>query len=320
MVSDSTRFLFPQLLRNGYVPIPNADKRCLLPRWSTIRVDREQCQLWTRQTRWPAIGLRVERPLLVLDYDLPNPEIARAIRDITPRVVQEHALERHGNPPKWAFYLRLSADDEAFRKLDTHRYTNEAKKTFGVESFGGGGGGAQVGSFGPHSHDEDGRVLREYSWVGGRSPATVPIWDLPVLTRAEVAAHIDAIDRVLVTWPGLFIDTLTKAGGGQSHVYDLDDSKVFQDADDVVYSLKELIAEVKARQELKQPTMRITGSFTGDTTSAGSARCKVYWSRHHGISIVDFKTGVTHHEVLADTPFDPGCLDIINKVQGRKPW
>ena len=67
MASDSVKQLFPQLFKNGFTPLPNRDKVCMLPKWSTIEVDEWQCNRWARQLRWPAIGLRVEPPLLVLD-------------------------------------------------------------------------------------------------------------------------------------------------------------------------------------------------------------------------------------------------------------
>ena len=42
MSTSSVRHLFPQLLSNGYVPIPNRDKVCMLPKWSTIEVDERR--------------------------------------------------------------------------------------------------------------------------------------------------------------------------------------------------------------------------------------------------------------------------------------
>jgi hypothetical protein len=77
---------------------------------------------------------------------------------------------------------------------------------------------------------------------------------------------------------------------------------VFTDTDGSVYSYDDLCAEVKARQELGQPTMQITGSFTGDPLSSGSARCKVYWNKQTGLTVVDFKVGETHRLIRDDDP------------------
>jgi hypothetical protein len=321
MSSDSLRKLFPQLLRNGYVPIPNRDKHCYLPKWSTIYVDEAQAQLWTRQMRWPAIGLRVEPPLLVIDFDIPDRDILNALEGITPSVVFD-GLERIGNAPKTAFFMRLALDrdEEPFHRFKTRRYLS-GTTAFAVEAFGGGGGGKQIGSFGPHSHDDAGNVLKTYQWVGERSPANVPIDDLPEISRKDVIAFIDEADALLAAWPGLKVDALSKGGEKffNHHEHDLDDSTVFRDADGCEYTLEELEAEAKARFELKQPEMRVTGSFTGDASSSGSARCKVWWSKKHGLSVVDFKTDITHHVLRAkdDPELDKLLCEIFKINSGE---
>jgi hypothetical protein len=313
MSTYSVRHLFPQLLSNGYVPIPNWDKACYLPKWSTILVDERQARLWTRQTRWPAIGLRVEAPLLVFDLDLPRDDIAKAVRDIMP-VAARAGLERHGNPPKTAFFLRLRAGDEPFHILRTFRYAfaDEPKRTFAVEIFGGGGGGAQVGSFGPHSHDEHGAVLKTYSWVNDHSPANVPLAALPEVGRAEAASFLDRVNVLLMGWPGLVRDVQSRAGEvAYEQVYELTDDMVFVDSEGFSYTLDELIAEAKARAELGQGELKVTGSFLGeDPTSRGSARCKVRWGKHTGLSITDFRDCKTWR--YQNIPADPE----INKMLG----
>lgn len=304
MSSYSVRHLFPQLLINGYIPIPNRDKVCMLPKWSTILVDERQCKLWTRQLRWPAIGLRIEVPLMVFDLDLPQEGIAKAVRKLVPAAALA-GLERHGSPPKTAFFLRLRAGDEPFHALRTHRYglATEPKRTFAVEVFGGGGGGAQVGSFGPHSHDEQGNVLKTYSWVGDRSPANVPIGDLPELSRAEVAAFIDRVDALLMARPELIRDPQSRSGEvAYEQVYDLTHDMVFTDAEGFEYSLEELIEAAKARAELGHDKLRLDGSFTGDPPGSPT-RCKVHWSERAGISITDFKNCRTwRHREVPDDP------------------
>ncbi len=315
MSTHSVRHLFPQLLSNGYVPIPNRDKVCLLPKWSTILVDAQQAQRWTRQMRWPAIGLRVEAPLTVFDLDLPREDIAKAVRDITPAAALA-GLERHGNHPKTAFYLRLRAEPhERFHALRTHRYAfaDEPKRTFAVEVFGGGGGGHQVGSFGPHSHDEHGRVLKRYSWVNDRSPANVPIWDLPELTRAEVADFIDAVDDLLAAWPGLIKDLQSRKGEEVFEEAELNHDMVFTDSEGSEYTLCELIDEAKARKELRQAELRLDGSFTGDAPG-NPTRCKVHWNERTGLSVIDFKNSrIWRHKEMDELAINKMLSDLIKK-------
>ena len=313
MSSDSVRKLFPQLLANGYVPIPNRDKACMLPKWPIIDVNEAQCRQWTRQSRWPAIGLRVEPPLLVIDFDIPDAGILKALEDITPSVVFD-GLERIGNAPKTAFYLRM-VGGEVFHKLSTHRYMfqGQTKPTFAVEAFAGGGGGKQMGSFGPHSHDDAGNVLKIYQWVGGRAPANRPRDQFAAIAREELSAFLDEVDRVLASWPGLVKDEMSARGEHfHDHVYDLTDEMVFRDGDGSEYSLDDLTATAKALHELKQPQLRITGSFTGDLSSSGSPRCKVHWSKQHGVSVVDFKTGITHHPLGKGG--DPEIQKLFNEI------
>ena len=300
MSDDNVRRLFPQLLSNGYVPLPNKDKECRLLKWSSIYVDERQARLWTRQTRWHAIGLRIEPPLLVIDHDLPDLEIAAAVRAITPPAILA-GLERVGKPPKTAFFLRLRDDDEPFYKLYTRRYLR-GKTAFQVEAFAGGRGGKQFGGFGPHSHDDAGNVLHTYAWVGGRSPANVPIRDLPEISRREVATHLDRVEaEILIKWPGLEADPAACLDAEAPHLelYDLNSDNIYVDADGIEYTHEELRQAAQAHAKMKED-FRITGSFTKDQHSSGSARCKVYWSKAQGLVIVDFKTHITHRELRGD--------------------
>ena len=163
---------FVRLLANGWQPIPNADKSCLRKGWSKVKIDERQARLWDRSTRWPAIGLRVKPPMLVVDCDVPDETLMQQVREMLGRVVPvvlDEGLERIGRPPKAAFFLRYDtgADELVpFRRRATLRFTcDPADKDFQIEMFAGGGGAAQLGAFGPHSHHPDGSVALEYRWM-----------------------------------------------------------------------------------------------------------------------------------------------------------
>jgi hypothetical protein len=311
-MTDSVRHLFPQLLANGYTPLPNRDKVCMLKGWPIVEVDEAKCKRWSRQSRWPAIGLRADPPLLVFDNDLPRADVAAAVRAVLPRSVLG-GLERIGNPPKTAFFLRMSTEDEPFRELHTRRYyiEGEPKVTYAVQAFGG-GPGAQLGAFGPHSHDDKGNVIRTYHWVNDRSPANVRIDDLPEMTREQVNAALMAAEDVLVNFPGMHVDTLAAAaGGGFQPVHDLNDQTIFHDVDGSAYTLQELTEEARNRVMLRQPQLRLTGSFTNDPRSTGSPRAKVSWSPRTGLAVIDFKTGLTHRPMLLEDPETQEMLKLI---------
>ena len=125
------------------------------------------------------------------------------------------ALERLGSPPKTAFFLRLSDADEIWREAHTRRYhfAGAPKPAFAVQAFAGGGGAAQFGAFGPHSHDDHGRVIKAL-FVGRRALAgeLCHIDELPELRRVEVFAFLDAADALLAAWPGLVVDESSQHG------------------------------------------------------------------------------------------------------------
>jgi hypothetical protein len=312
-MSDSVRHLFPQLLANGYVPLANQDKVCRLKHWPRIVVDEAQCHKWTRQTRWKAIGLRAEPPLLVWDLDLPDEAIVTAVRAMLPEVVRA-GLERVGNAPKTAFFLRL--EGEAFHSMSTHRYLR-GEIPFQVEVFAGGGSGKQIGAFGPHSHDDEGRVLREYRWIGDRSPANTRLAELPAMKADEVEATLMAIDDWLAAQPGMIQDMLVKRRNGvgvHEQKYVLDETMVFTDGDGETYTLDELTAAAKSHAGLKED-FRVTGSFLNEPGSKGSPRCRVRWSSQTGLSITDYKTRTTYRDSRA-LPGAPDLENLVSKFFG----
>lgn len=317
MTIDSVRELFPQLYKNGYVPLPNLNKICTLKRWPSIVVDEARVRKWARSTRYPAIGIRAEPPLLVWDLDLPQADICAAVRAVLPAAVLA-GLERVGKEPKTAFFMRMSG--EPFYEMRTRRYTLD-DKSFQVETFAGGGRGKQIGAFGPHSHDDAGQVLKTYIWVGGRSPANVPLSDLPVMSREEVSAALDAADAVLAAWPGLAADLKSKTGerGGHKPMYILDNTMVFVDADGFEYNLDGLATEAKARRKLGLDTLMITGSFLKEPDSKGSPRCRVRWSDTKGVSVTDYKRQATYRSALGmpDELEISGLLDGIINMKGE---
>ena len=86
----------------------------------------------------------------------------------------------------------------------------------------------------------------------------------------------------------------------------------FIDSDESEYTLEDLIEEVKARHELGQPQLRLTGSFTNDPSSTGSPRCKAFYSKRWGVTIVDYKTSTTWR-AWKNTD-DPGVNQLLNEI------
>lgn len=139
--------------------------------------------------------------------------------------------------------------------------------------------------------------------------------DLPAMRRAEVAALVDEVDALLAGLPGMQKDERHDRGGdgSQEDVYTLTGETVFVDADGCKWSFEEAVANAKALHELKQPQMRVTGSFANDgMPSSGSARCKIHWNQRTGLSVVDFRTGLTHHPILGTD--DVELQELLNDI------
>ena len=45
-MENNVTALRKQLLKNGYVPLPNLDKRCMLKGWPTVHVDEAAIDMW----------------------------------------------------------------------------------------------------------------------------------------------------------------------------------------------------------------------------------------------------------------------------------
>jgi hypothetical protein len=314
----NVRRLFPQVWHNGYTPLPNLDKRCRLLGWSTVQVDARQISLWSRQTRWPAMGIRIEPPLAVLDIDVLEPELVAQIEELMP----VRGLARIGQLPKIAYFVRWQGEPK--HRLATRRWSPdpdaEKPRWSAVEIFAGGGRAKQVGSFGPHKLDEaSGTVLSTYRWPGA-SPLDTPLDTLPVLTCDQAFTLIDTAEQCFRD-AGMQVDQLTRKGEHHvDQVFDLADQIFEGDGED--YDLAGLEIAAQAAQ-VTGAQLRVTGSFTGDRYSSRSLRCRVGISHFDRVYVHDFKTGLTHHPADAATADDNGggradFSDLLRLVEEHK--
>jgi hypothetical protein len=319
---------FVRLLANGWQPLPNADKSCLMKGWSTVLIDERQVRRWDRSTRWPAIGLRVKPPMLVIDCDVPDETLMQQVREMLGRVapvVLDEGLERIGRPPKAAFFLRYdTGTDELlpFRHRATLRFTcdpaDKDADTFRIEMFAGGGGAAQIGGFGSHSRHPDGSVALEYRWVGD-SPLERRLDSLPVIRRKETFAILDGAEAIFRA-AGMKVVQGTRASTGLGPPpsrFDLTDETVFEVAfQDGTFevNLDELADMVRGAEKRGWPRVRVTGSFTNDPQSKGSLRGLVSMGRH-GVTIFDTKEHITHRPAKADPSKKPLSPEFVAEMQ-----
>jgi hypothetical protein len=216
-----------RLLANGYTPLANKDKMCVLPGWSDMHVDDAQIDVWSRQLKWRATGVRVERGLAVIDLDVNDAEAVEAIIDAIPAEIWsilQDAPVRRGKGAKEAWFVRLEDGEQPFYRLASAGFRQEEgdETVHRVEIFAGEGGGRQFGAYGAHTVGDDGEVRVVYHWVDDRGLLQVPFDDLPRLTRAQLSTVAEVASRTLESI-GWLPDLRSKPGFSSNQpIYDLD--------------------------------------------------------------------------------------------------
>jgi hypothetical protein len=320
------------LYANGYTPLPNRDKRCLLGGWSDANYKRKwldsgrsepavkiaRMEMLLPQDK--ATGLRVQDGLLPIDLDIRDGEmldrVLEELRRIAPDV-HDLAPRRTGEAPKVMLFARWvpsGAHPEMFTKISSHRFVapGDTKGQL-IEVFGGasnkkGGHGQQVGAYGPHSHvdpdDPSKGVARTYSWDSDRndelsSPLNTPLAQLPAMTKEQVFALTDAFER-LATAAGWAPEVRDEGDAGEGgRVYDIDESTRFQlDKGGEPIDYAQLCAIYDPRTELR--VNMLPGS---DPT-----RCIVHWSNAaQCVWVWDWRDSKGHWPKSA-APADPAAF------------
>lgn len=215
-----------RLLANGYTPLANKDKMCVLPGWSHMHVDDALVAKWSNELAWRATGVRVERGLAVIDLDVNDADAVSSIVDAIPAEIwsiMQDAPVRRGKGAKEAWFVRLEDGEEPFNRLASagFRHPDDAETVHRVEIFAG-DSNRQFGVYGAHTVGGDGEVKVVYQWDDDRGLMQVPFDELPRVTRAQLATVAEIASRTLEAL-GWEADLLSKPGfsSGQP-IYDLD--------------------------------------------------------------------------------------------------
>jgi hypothetical protein len=316
-----------RLLANGYTPLPNYDKVCREWNWPRLVVDAAAIVSWkgSRSLRRQATGLRVENGLCVLDVDSTDLRLTKGFRaDLAGSnpAVATQALERHGGAGgKFALFCRREEEEEeeAYYRIQSRKWVRpenidkptEERAEHRLEVFADTKGGRQFGAFGPHSHDADGKVVREYRWPD-RSPADVPLAELPLLTKAEVFALTSAFDARATALGYIAVPHTTRGETVPRFVYDLTDTMDFDG-----YGLDELESVLAVSRCRPGDSARISSDFLGHGTNP--TKCIIGFSGlHNSVCVHDFETGITH--LPADRkPIEDGVIaNLMKLIAARK--
>ena len=305
-----------RLLANGYTPLANKDKMCVLRGWSDIYVDDAKIDEWSQQLKWRATGVRIERGLAVIDLDVNDDDAIAAIIDAIPAdiwAILQDAPVRRGKGAKEAWFVRLADGEQPFYRLASAGFRQQPgdETVHRVEIFAVEGGGRQFGAYGAHTIGDDGHVRVVYQWVDGRGLIEVPFDDLPRLTRAQLSTIGEVASRTLeaIGWEP---DTKSKAGFSSNvPIYDLDHLQMFDTRDHGEVDLAGL-------QELCEmfDDVRLSASWLEGEAAVNMTRCIASIHPRDGkVSILETASFEIHRpKDLAPKPVTQGALDRLQEL------
>ena len=314
---------FRQRLRaNGYTPLANRDKRCVLPGWPKIEVTDQLIDKWShRNLFFQATGLRLDGDLVAIDIDVNDTDFVEAlfwaVKPEIPTIADALMRGTRGDPfgAKEAWFVRCA---EPFTRLATFRYLfpgasldDDEPETAQVEVFGAGGRGRQFGAFGPHTIDSDELVTREYEWLEGRSPENVPLCDLPVLTKKQIAWIVDAASQMLQARDFQMIPPSQGDNPTARFIYDLTDDMAFDCNDARTWTLEEL-------EFGHYRGLRCSANWH-DATSTNRTRCIVGERRSDGeLTIWDSAQDAVHMRADLQPPAERSIVEVGQKLEATR--
>ena len=288
------------LLANGYLPLANIDKRCVLTGWPTLVVDEAliDSREWVRG-KHQATGARIDKPLTAIDADITEPELLDRVLDrwveYLPAIFDGTPLLARGTDVscKLAFFVRCT---KAFGRKATRKYRLPGGKGDAqqVEIFGG-KQARQFGFIGAHKVDRDGQVLSAYRWDYD-SPLDVRVDQLPQVTPEQCDELVQLADAVFRD-SGLELVQEKRGDASEGEpVYDLTEDMQFECEDGGTYTLAEF--RDACRNEPKG--LRCSASFW-DESGHRTDRCRARVTKN-GLMVFDHMTWTKHYEAALKPP------------------
>ncbi len=276
-------------LQNGYTPLPNIDKMCVLEGWPSVEVDETEIRRWSRMRSFRATGLRLDNGLCAIDFDVNHhlvQELYGGLIDAFPELGS--AIMRQGRGQKEAWFVRTS---EPFPRIAGPLFAapgaEEGDEGHRVEVFGG-GSSRQFGAIGWHTKDE-----LEYRWVEDASPENTPLSSLPEFTESQISQIVAWTTEWLLS-RGFTV--ITAEGAGRTdpeQVWDLNEDTVFMTREDGEVTLEELRRLIEGQ---RGGHYYCSASFADGPVARNTRRCSVSLDREGGLSVWDSMTLLTHHE------------------------
>lgn len=235
-----------RLYANGFTPLPNHNKACFLPEWSTIKVTEDliRSREWARSRAWADTGLRCGE-IVAIDWDVNDPDLLNALLDevVAQGIVTESPFVRIGKPPRELWVYRTS---EGIGKRTTGGFVptadmdNPDVKAEQVEIL---GKGCQFAGYG--QRDEN----TQYQWPD-QNLLDHKYMDLPEITLAEVDALKDFAIAFFEARGLTRKSAMAGTDGGYNHAYDLTPDMVFTVQDHGEMSVTEIDGLLNAAPDM----------------------------------------------------------------------
>lgn len=262
-----------RLYENGFTPLANRRKMCLIKGWNSLEVtpDLINSRDWVRSKSFMDTGIRCG-DVIALDWDIDDKDLLNDLLDavVAEGLVAESPFVRVGMPPRELWVYRTA---EKIGKRTTGHFmppgAAEDHKGFAVEIL---GTGCQFAAYGQRDANT------AYSWPE-KSLLDASYMDLPEISRAQVDAIRDFC-TAFFTDRGL--ERRSPGGGtdaGYSHVYDLTPDMIFDVQDMGEMSVTEIVDALRHAPEdevlrCKVDALRPTGgSWAGMVSLVNDSLC-----------------------------------------------
>lgn len=290
------------LLRNGYRPLPTAEKVAFLKGWPTITVDERAIRSWPLMGPGlkPAIttAIQLEGTMLAIDVDVQDDDVAYDIECLLAAALGnafDAAPLRSSGGAKFMVLLRTM---QPYGMWKTRKYTDPDGRDHMVEVYGG-ASTRYFSCFGPHTLGacEKGvyPVLKEYRWAEGPTPLDTRPEDLPLIDKHDLDTFLMRVSDLLAGVKG-WTEVKGSAGGEFKGgvAYDLTEDMVF---DTKAGALDYWQAVDYAHGEADA---RCSSSFLGDG-SHNLSKCRMRVVGTHddgfGLAVFDHETWTHHYPV-----------------------
>ena len=318
------------LLANGYSPLPNLHKACVLKGWPKVQITEDTIEKWTRERGFRATGIRLDNGLIAIDADVDDAgmrdRIYEELLDAAPQLDPEKGgtepPERHGRGAKVCWFVRRDPNDSDKNEvgywpttlhvrpgedptdpdLDGHR----------VEIF---GARRQIGGYGPHSYEDDGKTPRVmYRWPYGGLD-TIPLDELPTITRDQLRQFHERVCKLMEEqgWPRVLKSQSTEASGEVQ--YTLTDDMQFHCADGLTRSLDEMYEY--ARHDDPEP--RCAADWLEGPQATRTNRCRASITHDGTLNIHVFHVGNFRPADRKPVPVTDKLDQLADKLAEKRP-